>query len=133
MTRYMKEKLSPQRLDPLEFWQKSHKLYPNLDKPVRVYPCPTPFSVTCERAFKVAKNVVGGNRVRLRPDNLEMMLFSKYNVRALNNDLDSLQSPPADFWFPYNLELKDPWNSHEESGDDSIADFDFRGRGNRVQ
>ena len=32
VTRYMKEKLSPQRLDPLEYWRKNHKLYPNLSK-----------------------------------------------------------------------------------------------------
>ena len=53
----MKEKLSPQRLDPLEFWQKNHKLYPNLSKLVRVYLCPPLSSVACERAFNVAKNV----------------------------------------------------------------------------
>lgn len=97
VTRYMKEKLSPQIVDPLEFWQRNHKLYPNLSKLVRVYLCPPPSTVASERAFKVEKNVVGDNRVRLRPDNLEMNLFLKYNLRALNYDLNNLESPPADF------------------------------------
>ena len=75
VTRYMKEKLSPQRLDPLEYWRKNHNLYPNLSKLVRVYLCLSPSSVASERAFKVAKNVIGDNRGRLRPDNLKMNLF----------------------------------------------------------
>ena len=94
-------------------------MYPNLSKLVRVYLCPPPSSVASERAFKVARNVVGDNRVRLRPDNLEMNLFLKYNLRALHYDMDSLESP--DFQSPNSLD-RNPRDSDEESGDESIAD-----------
>ena len=117
VTRYLKEKLSPQRVDPLEYWRKNNKLYPNVSKLVRVYLCPPPSSVASERAFKVAKNVVGDNRVRLRPDNLEMNLFLKYNLRALNYDVKSLESAPADFRYP-NSGTRDRRDSDEESGDE---------------
>ena len=43
--------------------------------------------------FTVAKNVVGDNRVRLTPDNLETNLFLNYN---LNYDMDSLESESED-------------------------------------
>ena len=111
--------VSPQRLDPLKYWRKNHKLYPNLSKLVRVYLCPPPSSVASERAFKVAKNVIGDNRVRLRPDNLEMNLFLKYNLRALDYNLDDLQVPPTDFRSPNSLS-RDPRDSDDDSGDDSI-------------
>ena len=48
---------------------------PNVSKLVRVYLCPPP--VASGRDFEVAKNVVGDNRVRFRPENLEMNLFLK--------------------------------------------------------
>ena len=43
--------------------------------------------------FTVAKNVVGDNRVRLTPDNLETNLFLNHN---LNYDMDSLESESED-------------------------------------
>ena len=83
----MIEKLSPQRVDPLEYWRNNNKLNPNVSKLVRVYLCPPPLA--SERAFEVAKNVVGDNRVRLRPKNLEMNLFLKYksSIRAVSYDV----------------------------------------------
>ena len=57
--------------------------------------CPPPSSVASERAYKIAKNVVGENRIRLLPENnMEMNLFLKYNLRAINHDIDDLESPP---------------------------------------
>ena len=51
VARYLKEKLVSQRLDPLIYWKRNHKGYPNLSKLVRVYLCPPSSSVaTCERA-----------------------------------------------------------------------------------
>ena len=85
----MKEKLVSQRLDPLIYWKRNHKAYPNLSKLVRVYLSPPPSSVASERAFKVAKNVVGDCRLRMRPENLEMNMFLKYNLRALNYSVES--------------------------------------------
>ena len=45
----------------------------------------------------MAKNVVGGNIVTLRLENLEMSLFLKYNLRALSYDVSNLEWAPADF------------------------------------
>ena len=68
--------------------------------------------------FTVAKNVVGDNRLRLTPDNLETSLFLNHN---LNYDMDSLESPPTNFRSP-NSPHRDPRDSGEESGDESIAE-----------
>ena len=57
----------------LEYWRKNNKLYPNVSKLVQV-------------------STAGGNRVRLRLENLEMSLFLKYNLRALSYAMDNLES-----------------------------------------
>ena len=41
--------------------------------------------------FKFAKNVVGDCRPSMRPENLEMNMFLKFNRRALNYSVESLQ------------------------------------------
>ena len=123
VARYLKEKLVSQRLDPLIYWKRNHKGYPNLSKLVRVYLCPPPSSVASERAFKVAKNVVGERRLRMRPENLEMNMFLKYNLRALNYSVESLQTVPETFRCP-NSQKRDPRDSDEGSDDDSTDDED---------
>ena len=128
----MKETLSPQRLDPLEYWRKNHKLYPNLSVLARVYLCPPPSSVASEQAFKVAKNVIGDNRVWLRPDYLEMNLFLKYNLRALDYNLDDLQVPPTDFRSPSSLN-RDLQDSDDDSGDDSILMADSEDEDSEIE
>ena len=85
-----------------------------------------------ERAFKVAKNVIGDNRVRLRPDNLEMNLFLKYNLRALDYNLDDLQVPPTDFRSPNSLN-RDPRDSDDDSGDDSILMADSEDEDSEIE
>jgi len=118
VARYLREKLVSQRLDPLIYWKRNHKTFPNLSKLVRVYLCPPPSSVASERAFKVAKNVVGDRRLSMRPENLEMNMFLKYNLRALNYSVESLQSVPETFGCP-NSQKRDPRDSDEGSEDDS--------------
>ena len=85
-----------------------------------------------ERAFKVAKNVIGDNSVRLRPDNLEMNLFLKYNLRALDCNLDDLQVPPTDFRSPNSLN-RDPKDSDDDSGDDSILMADSEDKDSEIE
>ena len=110
----MKEKLEPQKRDPLDFWREHHKLYPQLSSLVRIYLCPPPSSVASERAFKIAKNVVGENRIRLLPENMEMNLFLKYNLRAINHDIDDLESPPESFR-PPNCSTRNTRDSDNDS------------------
>ena len=71
-----------------------------------------------ERAFKVAKNVVGDCKLSMRPDNLEMNMFLKFNLRALNYSVESLQPVPETFRYP-NSQKRDPRDSDEGSNDDS--------------
>ena len=75
-----------------------------------------------ERAFKIAKNVVGENRIRLLPENMEMNLFLKYNLRAINQDIDDLESPPESFR-PPNCLIRDTRDSDNDSDDeDNLTD-----------
>ena len=41
-------------------------------------------SVSSEREFKVTRNITNGNRVRLRPQNVQKLLFLKCNVKAIS-------------------------------------------------
>ena len=79
---------------------------------------PPPSSVASERAFKVAKKVVGDRRLSMRPENLEMNMFLRYNLRALNYSVESLQPVPETFRRP-NSQKRDPRDSDEGSDDDS--------------
>ena len=77
VTKYVKDKLEPQ--------------------------CPPFSSVASERAFKVAKNLVGDTRLRLRLENVEMNLFLKYNLRAINYEIDQLKTPLDEYLAPNSL------------------------------
>ena len=41
-------------------------------------------SVSSEREFKVARDIANVNRVRLRPQNVQKLLFLKYNLKAMS-------------------------------------------------
>lgn len=60
--------------------------YPHLSKLVRQYLCPPPSSLASERSFKVARDTLGDQRLRLLPENAEMNLFLKYNLRAIDHN-----------------------------------------------
>ena len=89
-------------IDPLIYWKRINlKVYPNLPKLVRVYMSPPLSSVASERAFKVAKNFVGDLRLSMIPENLEMNMFLKCNLRALHYSVESLQQVPETFRCPH--------------------------------
>ena len=54
----------------------------------------------------------------MRPENLEMNMFLKYNLIALNYSVESLQPVPKNFMCP-NSQKRDPRDSDEGSDDDS--------------
>ena len=81
-------------METLEYWRKNNKLYPNVSKLVKVF--------------------TGGNRVRLRLENLEMSLFFKYSLRALSYDMDNLESVLS------NLRYSNSGTRDEKLGDESI-------------
>ena len=72
--------------DPLQWWTSVGMLkYPLLANCARKYLCIPASSATSEREFKVAKNI-DKPRPNLNQSNLEMLIFLKYNLRALDYD-----------------------------------------------
>ena len=69
---------------PLLFWQASYARYPKLANLAIRYLSPPASSVSSERKFKVARDIANGNRVRLRPQNVQKLLFLKYNLKAIS-------------------------------------------------
>ena len=55
----------------------------------------------------------------MRPEKLEINMFLKYNLRALNYSVESLQPVPETFGCPNSLK-RDPRDSGEGSDDESI-------------
>ena len=68
---------------PLLFWQESYARYPELANLAIRYLSPPVSSVSSEREFKVTRDIANGNRVRLRPQNVQKFLFLKYNLKAI--------------------------------------------------
>ena len=54
----------------------------------------------------------------MRPENFEINIFLKYNLRALNYSVESLQPVPKTIICP-NSQKRDPRDSDEVSDDDS--------------
>ena len=71
--------------DPSMFWKINETKYLLLSNIVKIYLTCTIFSVASERDFKVVFNISGGKRIRLLPENIEMILFLKYHLRATEN------------------------------------------------
>ena len=64
------------------FWKINETKYHLMSKIAKKYlACPIS-SVASEREFKVASDISGGERIRLLSENIEMILFFKYNLRA---------------------------------------------------
>ena len=64
------------------FWKINETKYPLLSKIAKKYfTCLISF-VASEGEFKVVSDIMGGERIRLLPENIEMLLFLKYNLRA---------------------------------------------------
>ena len=66
--------------------------------------------------FKFAKNVVGDCRLSMRPDNFKMNMFLKYNLRALNYSVKSLQPMLETFRYPNSQkrDLRDSDDGEDE-------------------
>ena len=66
--------------------------------------------------FKFAKNVDGDCRLSMRPENLIMNMFLKYNLRALNYSVESLQLVLETFRYHYSQkrDLRDPDEVEDE-------------------
>ena len=48
-----------------------------------MYLAPPPTSVSSERLFSVAGDIISKHRTRLKPDNAEKLIFMKYNASLI--------------------------------------------------
>ena len=111
MANYLQEPRSDFSDSPLLFWHTSYTRYPELTTLANRYLTPPITSVACEREFKVARDIANGNRVRLRPQNVQKLFFWIYNLRAIGyNSVLLPQSVVAD-----SIDLRNVEQQHAES------------------
>ena len=80
---YLAEKNLGRTDSPFSYWAGNKKRYPRLAALARKYLSAPMASIASEREFKIAKQVTN-NRGTLKPSNVEVLLFLKYNLRMLN-------------------------------------------------
>ena len=122
----MKKKKIGIEEDPLKFWAGNKTELPTLSALAREFLGSPPSSAPSEREFKVAKNLQK-DRVKLLPKNVEMLLFLKYNLRAINY-ATNLESPPEDFMPPnshFYDEINDNSDSDSDQGDSEMNEESF--------
>ena len=76
------------------------------------------------RVFKVAKNTLGDNRLRLLPETAEMNLVLKYNLRAINHSIDNLNVAPQEWVAPNDVSDQESDDSEDEQIDRFSDDED---------
>ena len=85
-TRYMSEPSEPEETCPVSWWKSRSSVYPNLARTARYYLCVPATSVPSERAFSLSGNIISKKRVRLHPDNVNMLCFLHANYRIIPQD-----------------------------------------------
>ena len=83
----------------------------------RTYLGSPPSSTTSEREFKVGK-ALQKDRINLLPKNVEMLLFLKYNLRAIDCST-SLPTVPEGFIAPNSIEYDVDTDSADTDSDQS--------------
>ena len=68
------------------------------------------------------QDVAGTKRLRLKPENLECLLFLKYNLRSLNGEK---RAPPEDFEAPNSRILPTPVLSESRQSEEETSDIDI--------
>ena len=61
----------------------------------------------------------------MRPENLEMNMFLKYNLIALNYSVESLQPVPKNFMCPNSQKRDSDEGSDDDSTDGEDSDIDL--------
>ena len=77
MTRYLRESHNPG--DPLEWWKQKEGSFPNLAALARKYLAIPASSVSAERIFSLAGNLISKKICRLSPDTVDMLIFLNKN------------------------------------------------------
>lgn len=84
---YLAEKILERQKSPFVWWSVNEHKYPNLGLLAKRYLCAPMGSIASEREFKVAKRVING-RWNLKAQNVERLLFLKYNLRMIGYSLN---------------------------------------------
>lgn len=71
---------------PYTWWKANEEKFPILAALAKRFLSAPLGSIASEREFKVAKRVTNG-RFNLKPDNVQRLLFLKYNLRMLNYNI----------------------------------------------
>ena len=82
---YLAEKHIKKNSSPFIWWTANYEKYPVLGQLVKRYLFASMGSVPSERKFKQAKRVVTG-RLKLKAENVEKLLFLKYNLTMIAYD-----------------------------------------------
>jgi hypothetical protein len=77
---YLAEKTLSTEADPLQWWNMSGTHFNILSVMAKKYLSLCATSVTSERLFSVAGNIVTSRRTRLRPDNVNELVFLSCNL-----------------------------------------------------
>ncbi|XP_040889402.1 zinc finger BED domain-containing protein 4-like [Toxotes jaculatrix] len=67
---------------PLKWWKENSKFYPLLSPLAKAYLTTPATSVPSERVFSTAGDVVTSQRSQLRPENVDMLIFLKRNLKV---------------------------------------------------
>lgn len=90
---YLADKRIPQDADPLAYWKQKRMQWPTVARLAKRYLSSPIGSVASEREFKTASSIANAERIRLLPENIEKLLFLKYNLRAIG--YHTINLPPA--------------------------------------
>ena len=104
------------------WWKVNGTKYPTLSKLVRRFHCCPPGSAASERMFSTAKDVAGSKRLRLKPENLECLLFLKFNMNSLNGEK---RTPVEDFVAPNSRILPTPVMTESRQSEDETSGIDI--------
>jgi len=83
---YLNEPKRKSNVCPSQVWMGQCQRYPQIATITLKYLSAPVSSVASEREFKVAIDLANGSRTRLKPDNVEKLLFLKRNLKAIGYD-----------------------------------------------
>ena len=75
LKQYFKQPVISRNKDPLEWWSKNAHTFPSLERVAKVYLSAVATSVPSERLFSKAGELISAKRNRIKPKNVNMLLF----------------------------------------------------------
>ena len=103
------------------WWRVNRNKYPVLSQLARFHSCP-PGSAASEHLFSTAKNVAWTKRFSLKSENLERLLFFKFNLRSMNGEN---RTPTTDFEAHNSNVLSPPVVSDTVNSGDETSDIEI--------